>query len=207
MPRRLGLQILFAEETGPGILQAQPRPINLQKAGVCGNISLSGVCSNNNRGGFRMASMIDGESYLGRVMIRPLSESGDITLYLWPMRCLKSKMGGPTFGVDVKGEEILRFDAHGPRGHWHKGGYDKLGPGGSHQEFPEGLQDIEGQISWGLAHIKEQGQQLLEESGHTGSAASIDPEMVGTASEAILAHLATEGDLRPRAVEQGLVAP
>ena len=50
-------------------------------------------------------------------------------------------MGGPTFGMDVKGEEILRFDAHGPRGHWHKGGYDKLGAGGSHQDFPKGVSD------------------------------------------------------------------
>src|SRR5215831_8629145 len=75
------------------------------------------------RGGFAMATMIDGESYVGRVLIRPLSQSGDLRLYCWPLRCLKSKMGGPTFGIEVKGEEILRFDAHGPRGHWHKGGY------------------------------------------------------------------------------------
>ena len=46
-----------------------------------------------------MATMIDGESYLGRVMIRPLSNSGDITLYLWPLRCLKSKMGGAAIGT------------------------------------------------------------------------------------------------------------
>jgi hypothetical protein len=74
-----------------------------------------------------MATMIDGESYVGRVLIRPLSQAGDLRLYCWPLRCLKSRMGGPTFGIDMKGEEILRFDAHGPRGHWHKGGYDKLG--------------------------------------------------------------------------------
>src|SRR5215471_14298163 len=86
-----------------------------------------------------MATMIDGESYVGRVLIRPLSQSGDLRLYCWPLRCLKSHMGGPTFGIEVKGEEILRFDAHGPRGHWHQGGYDKLGAGGSHQDFPEGV--------------------------------------------------------------------
>ena len=74
-----------------------------------------------------MATMIDGESYLGRVMVRPLSKSGDVTMYLWPLRCLKAKFGGPTFGVDVQGVEIIRFDPHGARGHWHKGGYDKLG--------------------------------------------------------------------------------
>ena len=153
-----------------------------------------------------MATMIDGESYLGRVSIRALSQSGDITLYLWPLRCLKSKMGGPTFGVDVKGEEILRFDPHGPRGHWHNGGYDKLGAGGSHQGFPEGLVDIESQISWSLAQIREKGKQLLVEAGYPGEAASLDEQMVEAATEAILAHLEQEGDLRSRAVEQGLIA-
>jgi hypothetical protein len=43
-----------------------------------------------------MATMIDGESYVGRVLMRPLSQSGDLRLYLWPLRCLKSHMGGPT---------------------------------------------------------------------------------------------------------------
>jgi hypothetical protein len=56
-----------------------------------------------------MATMIDGESYMGRVLMRPLSQSGDLRLYLWPLRCLKSQMGGPTFGIEVKGEEILTF--------------------------------------------------------------------------------------------------
>ena len=153
-----------------------------------------------------MATMIDGESYLGKVMIRPLSKSGDITLYLWPMRCLKSKMGGPTFGVDVNGVEILRFDPHGPRGHWHKGGYDKLGAGGSHTEFPDGLVDTASQISWALTHIREQGQQLLGEAGYSDQAASFDGEMAGAAGEAIMAHLETQGDLRSIAVEQGVLA-
>jgi len=153
-----------------------------------------------------MATMIDGESYLGKVMIRPLSQSGDITLYLWPLRCLKSKMGGPTFGVDVKGEEIIRFDPHGPRGHWHKGGYDKLGAGGSHQEFPDGLVDTASQISWALTQIQEQGQQMLEEAGYADTAASFDEKLAGAATEAIMAHLETQGDLRSNAIEQGLIA-
>ena len=135
-----------------------------------------------------MATMIDGESYLGRVMVRPVSESGDITMYLWPMRCLKSKMGGPTFGVDVRGVEMIRFDPHGPRGHWHKGGYDKLGAGGSHVEFPDGLVDIDAQITWALDQIRDQG-----------------PEMLKSASEAILAHLESEGDIRSMAIELDLV--
>ncbi|MFB3098096.1 MAG: hypothetical protein ACE1ZZ_05435 [Dehalococcoidia bacterium] len=153
-----------------------------------------------------MATMIDGESYLGRVMVRPLTKSGDVTLYLWPVRCLKSKMGGPTFGVDIKGEEIIRFDPHGPRGHWHQGGYDKLGAGGSHTEFPDDVRDIESQITWALAQIRENGQQLLADAGFPNEASSLDQEMVGVASEAVIAHLEEEGDLRPRAIEQGLIA-
>jgi hypothetical protein len=159
-----------------------------------------------NRGGFWMATMIDGESYLGRVLVRRLSKSGDVTLYLWPLRCLKSKIGGPTFGIDVKGEEIIRFDPHGPRGHWHKGGYDKLGAGGSHQDFPEGLVDIAPQVSWSLAQIREQGRQLLAESGYPDEAAALDEEMVRAATEAIMGHLEKEGDLRSKAIEQGLIA-
>ena len=152
-----------------------------------------------------MASMIDGESYLGRVMIRKLSQSGDVTMYLWPLRCLRTKMGGPTFGVDVKGTEILRFDAHGSRGHWHKGGYDKLGAGGSHVDFGEGLEESEAQLAWSLKQVREQGQQLLEEAGYPDEAASLDDELVGAATEAIMAHLEAEGDQRAKALQQGLI--
>jgi len=150
--------------------------------------------------------MIDGESYLGRVLVRPLNKSGDITIYLWPVRCLKSKMGGPTFGVDIKGEEVIRYDPHGPRGHWHKGGYDKLGAGGSHTEFPEGMTDTESQISWALSQIRDNGQQLLEEAGFPDEAKSLDQDLVGAASDAIIAHLEQEGDLISKAIDQGLIA-
>jgi hypothetical protein len=115
-------------------------------------------------------------------------------------------MGGPTFGVDIKGQEIIRFDPHGPRGHWHQGGYDKLGAGGSHTEFPDDVRDIESQITWSLAQIQENGQQLLSEAGFATEASSLDQEMVGAASKAVVAHLEEEGDLRPRAIEQGLLA-
>ena len=114
-------------------------------------------------------------------------------------------MGGPTFGIDVKGEEIIRFDTHGPRGHWHKGGYDKLGAGGSHQDFPEGLVDTASQLSWSLTHIREQGQQLLAEAGYPAEAAALDHAMVEAALEAVTVHLAKEGDLRSRAIAQGLI--
>ena len=152
-----------------------------------------------------MATMIDGESYLGRVLVRPLSQSGDVTLYLWPLRCLKSKMGGPTFGIDIKGEEIVRFDPHGPRGHWHKGGYDKLGAGGSHQPFPDGVDASAPQLDWSLAQFRAHGSQFLAEAGYPEQAAALDPELVDSALDAIVAHLDQEGDLRTRAIAQGLI--
>jgi len=152
-----------------------------------------------------MATMIDGESYVGRVLIRPLSQAGDLTLYCWPLRCLKSKMGGPTFGIDVKGEEIIRFDSHGPRGHWHKGGYDKLGAGGSHQDFPADVVDQTAQLSWSLAHFRAHAQDLLSDAGHPDAAAGLDPALMDAALEAVVAHLDKEGDLRTQAIAQGLL--
>ncbi len=153
-----------------------------------------------------MATMIDGESYLGQVLVRPLSESGDITIYLWPVRCLKSKMGGPTFGVDVKGEEVIRYDPHGPRGHWHRGGYDKLGAGGSHVEFPDDVRDIEGQITWGLDQIKENGSEMLAEAGFPDAAKALNLDMLAQAGEAIKERLAEDPNLISKAIDQGLIA-
>ena len=153
-----------------------------------------------------MATMIDGESYVGRVLIRPLSSSGDVTLYCWPLRCLKSKMGGPTFGIDVKGEEIIRFDPHGPRGHWHKGGYDKLGAGGSHQSFPEGMVDSVSQFAWSLAQLGTDAKELLAEAGHPAAAAALEPALLAAALDDVRAHVEQEGDLRTQAVARGLLA-
>jgi hypothetical protein len=156
-----------------------------------------------------MATMIDGESYVGRVLVRPLSPSGDVTLYCWPLRCLKGKFGGPTFGIDVKidvkREEILRFDPHGTRGHWHKGGYDKLGAGGSHQDFPEGLVDPVSQFSWSLEHLRTHAQELLAEAGHPAAAAALEPALLAAALDAVRAHVEQEGDLRTHAIAQGLL--
>ncbi len=153
-----------------------------------------------------MATMLDGESYLGRVMVRPISQSKEVTLYLWPVRCLRTKIGGPTFGVDVRGTEIIRFDPHGPRGHWHKGGYDKLGAGGSHVDFPEGMTESEAQIAWALDQLREETQTLLTDAGYADEAASVDPQMVADTIEAIKAHLEQEGDLINKAIEEGLIA-
>ena len=153
-----------------------------------------------------MATMIDGESYLGRVMVRPLSKSGDVTMYLWPLRCLKAKFGGPTFGVDVQGVEIIRFDPHGARGHWHKGGYDKLGAGGSHVDYPEDMKDKDTQLDYSLDQFCQQTATYLSEAGYAEAAANLDPEMVNAAAEAIKAHLAAEGDLIPDAISKDLIA-
>ena len=152
-----------------------------------------------------MATMIDGESYVGRVLMRPLSHAGDLRLYLWPLRCLKSRLGGPTFGIEVKGEEILRFDAHGPRGHWHQGGYDKLGAGGSHQDFPEGVGETASQLTWSVAHLHAHAQELLEEAGYPAAAASLDPALLASALDAVRAHVEQEGDLRSYAIAQGVL--
>ena len=153
-----------------------------------------------------MATMIDGESYLGRVMVRPLSKSGDVTMYLWPLRCLKAKFGGPTFGVDVNGVEIIRFDPHGARGHWHKGGYDKLGAGGSHVDYPEEMRDAAAQMDFSLEQLREQTATYLSEAGYPEAASNLDAEMVNAAAEAIKAHLAAEGDLIPDAMAKDLIA-
>src|SRR5256712_11283521 len=125
-----------------------------------------------------MATMIDGESYMGRVLIRSLSQAGDLRLYLWPLRCLKSQMGGPTFGIEVKGEEILRFDAHGPRGHWQKGGYDQLGAGGPHHDLPSGDGGAGPQPAWALGPLREHRQQLLADPGHPPPATALDPALL-----------------------------
>ncbi len=153
-----------------------------------------------------MATMIDGESYLGRVMVRPLSKSGDVTMYLWPLRCLKAKFGGPTFGVDVNGVEIIRFDPHGARGHWHKGGYDKLGAGGSHVDYPEGVSESASQMEFSLQVLREQTGSYLAEAGYPEAAANLDSELLQAASDAIVAHLQGEGDLISEAKAKDLIA-
>lgn len=152
-----------------------------------------------------MATTIAGETYLGDELVSALSASGDVTLYLWPMRCLKSKIGGPTFGIDVKGEEIVRFDCHGERGHWHDRGYDKYGAGGSHQDFPEGIVGIQEQIDWSLDQIRDKSRDLLHEAEHSAAASSLDAGLVNAAASAIEAHLEKSGDLRSQAVAQGLL--
>lgn len=150
-----------------------------------------------------MATTIAGETYLGETLVQSLSPSGDVTMYLWPLRCLNNKRGGATFGIDVNGVEIIRFDPHGPGGHWHEGGYDKLGAGGSHIDYPEGVGDPESQLAWSLNWIREETPRLLSEAGYPDEAKSINSDTLKTATEALASHLNKEGDLRPQAIAQG----
>ena len=75
-----------------------------------------------------MATKRNGEKYLGNELHVPLSQDGQVMAYVWPVRALfvrGSWCGGPTIGVDVGNEEVIRFDCHDQPGHWHGGGYDK----------------------------------------------------------------------------------
>ena len=153
-----------------------------------------------------MATKIDGETYLGETLVQSISTSGDVTIYLWPLRCLNNKKGGPTFGVDVNNVEVIRFDTHGQEGHWHAKGYDKLGPGKSHIDFPEGIDAVEQQLEWSLKHIREEIPHLLEDAGYHEEAKLIDPEMLHIATYALKEHLEKEGDLRPQAIAEGALS-
>ena len=79
--------------------------------------------------------------------------------------------------------EILRFDAHGPRGHWHTGGYDTLGAGRSHQDFPAGVVETASQLAWSLGHLRAHAQELLVEAGCPAAAAALDPALLAAALE------------------------
>ena len=76
-----------------------------------------------------MATKIPGETYRGEGLHVPLSADGQVAAYVWPLRILSIQgqgCGGPTIGVEVGNEEIIRFDCHAALGHWHRGGYDRL---------------------------------------------------------------------------------
>jgi hypothetical protein len=153
-----------------------------------------------------MATKIDGETYLGETLVQSISKSGEVTMYLWPLRCLNNKTGGPTFGVDVKNVEVIRFDTHGQGGHWHARGYDKLGPGKSHIDFPDGIDAVDQQLEWSLRHIREETKHLLKDAGYHEEAKSIDTDMLNAATGAINQHLKKEGDLRPQAIAEGALS-
>lgn len=157
-----------------------------------------------------MATKLPGETYRGAGLHVPLSANGQVAAYVWPLRILTVQgqgCGGPTIGVEVGNEEVLRFDCHDTLGHWHGGGYDRLErPRESHREFPEGVQRVKDQVAWALQQIQQNGKALLEEAEHGKAAQTVEPSFVASAVEAIRSHLDKEGDLRSQAIAENLIA-
>lgn len=158
-----------------------------------------------------MATKIPGETYRGEGLHVPLSADGQVAAYVWPLRILSIQgqgCGGPTIGVEVGNEEIIRFDCHEAQGHWHRGGYDRLErPGNSHVDFPEGLQAIDAQVDFALLQIGEKCGELLAEAQHEGAAQLLDQSLVQTGLAAIKAHIEKNSGLRPQAIAENLIVP
>ena len=156
-----------------------------------------------------MATKRNGEKYLGTELHVPLSQDGQIMAYVWPVRALNvrgSWCGGPTIGVDVGNEEIIRFDCHDKPGHWHGGGYDKSGsPGASHRDFPQGVVAVADQVDWSLQQVSERTAELLAEADHGEAAESVDAGMLQDAIAQIRSHLEQQGDLRGQAISAGII--
>lgn len=158
-----------------------------------------------------MATKLPGETYRGQALHIPLSADGQIAAYVWPLRILTIRdkgCGGPTIGVDVGNEEVVRFDCHAALGHWHGGGYDRLArPGNSQRPFPENLQSVADQVTWALQQIDQRTKELLEEAEYGEAAQQLDPALIQTAVQAIRSHLEQQGDLRSKAIAEHLIAP
>lgn len=157
-----------------------------------------------------MATKRPGETYRGQALHVPLSWDGQVAAYVWPLRILTIRgkgCGGPTIGVDVGNEEVLRFDCHEDMGHWHGGGYDRLAaPGNSQRPFPEDVHSVAEQVTWSLRQIQQQLKELLEEAQHGSAVHILEPSLIQTAAHTIRAHLEKEGDLRTKAIEENLIA-
>ena len=158
-----------------------------------------------------MATKIAGETYRGEAITLPLSQDGQVSIYAWPCRILNVRgmgIGGPTIGVDVGNEEVIRFDCHDTPGHWHKGGYDKLGrPGNSHIDFPEGLVRVADQVEWALSQIKDNGVELLKIAEYNDAAELLDSGMVDKALAGIRSHVEKNAGLRDQAISDKLIDP
>ena len=146
---------------------------------------------------------------MGNELHIPLSQDGQVMAYVWPVRALNvrgSWCGGPTIGIDVGNEEIIRFDCHDKPGHWHGGGYDKSGmPGNSHRDFPKGIEAVADQVDWSLQQVSERTAELLAEADHAEAAELVDAEMLQSAIGQIRSHLAQQGDLRGQAISAGII--
>ena len=156
-----------------------------------------------------MATKRNGEKYLGNELHIPLSQDGQVMAYVWPVRALNvrgSWCGGPTIGIDVGNEEVIRFDCHDKPGHWHGGGYDKSGmPGNSHRDFPKGIEAVADQVDWSLEQVGERTAELLAEAEYTEAAELVDTAMLQSAIGQIRSHLEQQGDLRGEAISAGFI--
>jgi hypothetical protein len=156
-----------------------------------------------------MAVKRDGEKYLGAELRVPLSEDGQVAAYVWPVRIVVIQgmaCGGPTIGVDVGNQEIMRFDCHDAPGHWHSGGYDSTNPGGSQKSMPDGLVVVADQLEWSMQQIRENVCDLLAEANHGAAAQKVSPKLLSSALDSIKAHLASQDDLRNKAIADKLIA-
>ena len=157
-----------------------------------------------------MATKRMGEAYWGEELHVPLSGDGQVSAYVWPLRILSIRgesCGGPTIGVDVGNEEVLRFDCHADRGHWHSGGYDRLGtPGASHVDFPEEVADVEEQVAWSLRHLREKVGELLSQSEQGEAAEKVESYLVETGLVTIRNHIEKNAYLRTRAIEEQVIS-
>ena len=157
-----------------------------------------------------MATKIPGETYRGEGLHVPLSADGQVAAYVWPLRILSIQgkgCGGPTIGVEVGNEEIIRFDCHDAMGHWHRGGYDRLErPGNSHVDFPEGVKEIDAQVDWSLQQIKDNCGELLAEAHQEDAAKLLNKSFMEAGLSTIKAHITKNGSLRPQAISENLIA-
>ena len=156
-----------------------------------------------------MAVKRDGEKYLGTELRVPLSEDGQVAAYVWPIRIVVIQgvaCGGPTIGVDVGNQEIIRFDCHDTRGHWHSGGYDSNQPGNSQNTMPGGVVAAADQVEWSLKTIREDVCKLLTEANHDEAAQKVTPMLLDFALESIKTHLDQIGDMRTKLIADKLIA-
>ena len=155
-----------------------------------------------------MAVKRDGEKYLGTELRVPLSEDGQVAVYVWPIRIVVIQgvaCGGPTIGVDVGNQEIIRFDCHDTRGHWHSGGYDSTQPGNSQNTMPDGLVAVANQVEWSIQKIRGDIRGLLTEANHDDAAQNIAPKLLDFALDSIKTHLDQAGDMRSKAIADNLI--
>ncbi len=148
------------------------------------------------------------ERYLGQEMRVPLTEDGQVAAYVWPIRIVRIQgvpCGGPTVGIDVRNQEVARFDCHQARGHWHGGLYDPEHPNATQKPFPEDLTEVADQVAWAFRKIRDDAADLVRACDYADEAEAVQPEMVAAAVDALSAHLVGQGDLRGKAVADNLI--